>query len=261
MRSKKDGFIVPNKLIKEELFKDELNQIEMEKSKVSDFQIQLDEIKDTLSDEEGEFDVLNDDNSEFNQKEVKSELGEAIKNIDIPEISGLKDYLKFLDSSPDKRDKISYMSQHPSVHWSDIDKNKDGTVGKSNVNKRIKELKNNFEFPEGSFESKLVKIKTILECKKEYESKIKSQEKILDEEVYDKIEKLTDDEIEQLVYKKWFGSLLTKFVELIKDPVNEELVILNKLNTMYSVTVDDLDREIDNVETEIRKLLDELVVK
>lgn len=255
------GAIVPNKLIKEELFKDELNQIEMEKSKVSDFQIQLDEIKDTLSDEEGEFDVLNDDNSEFNQKEVKSELGEAIKNIDIPEISGLKDYLKFLDSSPDKRDKISYMSQHPSVHWSDIDKNKDGTVGKSNVNKRIKELKNNFEFPEGSFESKLVKIKTILECKKEYESKIKSQEKILDEEVYDKIEKLTDDEIEQLVYKKWFGSLLTKFVELIKDPVNEELVILNKLNTMYSVTVDDLDREIDNVETEIRKLLDELVVK
>lgn len=263
-REEQDGWvgaIIPNELIKQELFKEELIRIEEEKNKVNAFQLELDGIKESLSEEDGEYDVLNKDNTEFNATEVNSELKDALAEVDIPEVLALNNYVKFLEEKPKKEEKLNYMDEHQEIPWDNLDKNKDGTVGKNKITSRIKELKSNFRFPEDTFYGKLVRVKKILEDKKIFEKGIKIKEKQLDDAVYSRIENLTDGEIDSLVYKKWFGNLLAKFIELVKVPVNEELSILEQLNSMYSETLDDLDKEIEELESNLNQLLSELVVK
>lgn len=255
------GAIIPNDLMKTELFKNELNQIEIEKNKIGDFQVQLDEIRDTLSEDEGEFGVLNDDNTAFNLTEVNAGLKDEFANITIPEVKELNEYLEFLDSKPKKIAKLEYMEEHQTINWDKIDKNRDGTVGKGNTKKRIKDLESSYEFSKGTFGAKLAKVSRILEEKKQLEKEIKEQEKQINETVYSRIEHLTDKEIDELVYKKWFGTLSNKFVALITTPIINEIAILDKLNKMYSVTMNDLDEEIATIESEFNKLLNELVVK
>lgn len=257
------GKIVQNSLVKDLLFKNEIADIENQKSQVDEYQVQLDEIRDSLSEENGEFDVLNADNTEFNAKLVNDELNEAVKNVDLPEADALQEYIDFLESDPKpkKEEKIAFMQEHATINWNKIDKNKDGTVGKGKANSRIKQLQSNIEFEEGSYESKLVKVSEILDDKKQDENRIKEKEQKLEEAVYAKIPGLTDEEIDQLMYAKWFANLPEKFAELVREPINKELATLNELNNLYSVTLSDLDNDIEKLEGKLADMFNDLVVK
>ncbi|WP_082405594.1 type I restriction-modification system subunit M [Limosilactobacillus equigenerosi] len=116
------GTIVPNELIKNNLFGDQLNSISDLEIKFNDYQNRLDEIRDSLSEDDGEFDVLNDDNSEFNSKEVSKELKDSLSKIDIPEVNRLQDVAKFLEGKPGKQAQIDYMLEHSEINWDKIEK-------------------------------------------------------------------------------------------------------------------------------------------
>lgn len=75
-----------------------------------------------------------------------------------------------------------------------------------------------------------------------------------------RILELTDQEIDQLVYKKWFGNLAEKMVRLIEEPLKEELDILKELNERYKDTLDDLDAEYKTLEASFKEMANQLVV-
>ena len=52
----------------------------------------------------------------------------------------------------------------------------------------------------------------------------------------DKIKNLTDEEIEKLMYQKWFGDLTDKMTQLIEIQQNE-LDILKELQARYADTL------------------------
>src|SRR5699024_1310999 len=52
----------------------------------------------------------------------------------------------------------------------------------------------------------------------------------LDVKVQNRMLELTDEEIDQLVYKKWFGNLVEEMTRLIEEPLIEELDTLKELN-------------------------------
>ncbi|WP_082405595.1 hypothetical protein [Limosilactobacillus equigenerosi] len=83
----------------------------------------------------------------------------------------------------------------------------------------------------------------------------------MDDLVFEKIENLTDQEIDNLMYEKWFGSLLPQFINLVKSPINKDIDTLNQLSQMYSETISQIDDEINTLEKEFNQLLSELVVK
>lgn len=151
-------------------------------------------------------------------------------------------------------------SDENSILYDSIKKNKDDEPQDSFDNKKIKaELK---EAKKGSDEYQLLhKVSTLMNQRSKLNTEIKNQEKELQGAVYERIENLTNEEVNSLVYEKWFGGIETKIVNLVQAPLKNELQTLETLNTRYSTTLSDLEKETEQVESEFESLLSELVVK
>ncbi|HEM5326061.1 TPA: type I restriction-modification system subunit M [Streptococcus suis] len=89
---------------------------------------------------------------------------------------------------------------------------------------------------------------------------IKTKEQELKELVSNRIQVLTDEEVDQLLYKKWFGHVTDKALELVELPLKAEIAIIEELHNRYAETLDDMDAEIALLERELENLMKELVV-
>ena len=78
--------------------------------------------------------------------------------------------------------------------------------------------------------------------------------------VQNRILELSDEEINQLVFKKWFGDLVENMTRLIEEPLKEELNVLKELNERYKDTLDDLDAEYKELEASFKEMANQLVV-
>ncbi|MCT4686453.1 type I restriction-modification system subunit M [Vallitalea sp.] len=140
-----------------------------------------------------------------------------------------------------------------------LKKNKDDEPCDAFHNKLVKEeLK---KADKGSEEFKLLKkVDTLINKKSSLTKAVKSEEKELKDAVQERILVLTDEEIDNLMYKKWFGSTATKMVDLVQIPLKEELNSLQIIQERYANTLSDIDMEIDRLMSEFEALKDELVV-
>lgn len=140
-----------------------------------------------------------------------------------------------------------------------LTKNKEGEAGNSFVGKAIKdELK---EYEKDTDEYKLLKSvdkKTAKRLKLNRE--IRDKEKELKEQVEERILILTEEEIDSLIYEKWFGNLMEEMIGLIEKPLKKELGILKLLDNRYNETLSDLDEEYSKLEASFESLLSELVI-
>src|SRR5699024_5331641 len=88
----------------------------------------------------------------------------------------------------------------------------------SNIKSEMKNVE------KGSSEFELLdRVKDLLDKKSALNKDIKAKEKALNEQVEDRIENLTDEEIDQLMYKKWFGDLTDNMTQLIEISLKNEL--------------------------------------
>jgi type I restriction enzyme M protein len=264
-REEQDGWkgkILPFELVQKELLFEELLEIEELEIQAEAINERLTEIRESLSEEDGEFDVLNEKNESFTEKNVKMELEQAYQSVTSEEINSLEVYLEFLDGEPKpkKQEKLDFMSNHPEIDWTQLETNKDGTVGKGKLNPRIKELKETFVFEEGSFESKLVEVKELMQEAKQVKEDLKIKNKLLLVKTNEIYPKLTAEQIDSLMYKKWFGSLIKSIVALIEKALKEELNILQKLDDRYADTLSDIDVESRELEAVLEALMSEMVV-
>lgn len=129
-----------------------------------------------------------------------------------------------------------------------------------------------------SFEKKLVKseLKKANKNSKEYvllkrldslyttESRltkeVKDDEIELKNVIQDRIEKLSNEEIDKIMFKKWFGEIGIQTENLIQVVIKKELETLKKLQQRYSSTLNELDEEIDGLFKEFNELSEGLVV-
>ncbi|HLQ95100.1 MAG TPA: type I restriction-modification system subunit M [Pseudogracilibacillus sp.] len=106
----------------------------------------------------------------------------------------------------------------------------------------------------------LDKVKNLLDEKSALNKDIKAKEKALNEQVEDKIEVLTDEEIDQLMYQKWFGDLTDNMTQLIEIPLKDELDTLKELKARYADTLETIESESQSLEAQFEDMLKELVV-
>ncbi|WP_405075776.1 type I restriction-modification system subunit M [Ligilactobacillus acidipiscis] len=146
------------------------------------------------------------------------------------------------------------------ILYESVKKNKDDEPQDSFDNKKVKaELK---AAAKGSTEYDLLhKVSDFMSQKSKLNTAIKKEQEELDEAVYERIEQLTDEEIDSLVYEKWFGGLKESLVNLVQEPLKADLQTLDTLNSRYATTLSDLEDETKKVENEFESLLSELVVK
>lgn len=87
---------------------------------------------------------------------------------------------------------------------------------------------------------------------------IKTAQSELKTKVEEKIDHLTNDEIDLLMHKKWFDGFETGIDDLLLRPFNNELKALNTLTEKYSTTLSDLDQQILDLNEQIAVLTKDL---
>lgn len=257
------GKILPFELVQREVLFEELQDISELENQTEIINERLTEIRESLSEEDGEFDVLNEKNDGFTEKNVKTELDQAYQSVTSEEIKSLEIYLDFLDGEPKpkKQEKLDFMSNHLEIDWAQLETNKDGTVGKGKVISRIKALKESVEFENDSFESKLVEVMELLQKAKKVKENLKIKNESLVVKTNEVYPKLTNEQIDSLMYKKWFGTIVESLVGLVEKSLKAELNTLQMLDNRYSDTLSAIDEESRSLEYAFETLMGELVVR
>lgn len=199
-RTEQDGWvgaIVPNELILEELYTEELRDVETQKEALAAINDEINELVEVAKIEESEEaealgDALNSREDDFTLSAVKAELKKVAKDTD--EYVLLDKVRKLLDE-------------------------------RSSLNKAIRD-----------------------------------NEKALTEQVEERIENLTNEEIDQLMYKKWFGQLTRIITKLVEVPLKDELDTLKELKERYAGTLETIEEESRSLEAQFEAMLEELVV-
>lgn len=199
-REEQDGWvgsIVPNKLIAEQLYSDELAEIESKNIRIQEIETELSDLVDAAkaedSDEANALNgILNETGEAFENKLVKVEMKKAIK---------------------------------------------------------------------GTVEYKLLsKVEKLFTDKSALSKAVKEDEKVLKEAVQERILKLTNEEIDNLMYIKWFDNTVDTMVALVERSLKKELSTLQMLHNRYAVTLSAIDEESRELESAL-EALNELVIK
>ena len=140
-----------------------------------------------------------------------------------------------------------------------IKKYEDNEPQDSFDNKAVKvELK---KAKKGTPEYDLIKkVECLIAEKSSLSKEVKEKEKELTEAIYERILVLTDEEIDKLVFEKWFGTTVADLVDLVVIPFKSELAILELLNKRYADTLSELEEECNKQEKVLESLMSELVV-
>lgn len=107
----------------------------------------------------------------------------------------------------------------------------------------------------------LKKVEKLFADKSVISKAIKEDEKALKEAVQERILTLTDEEIDNLMYEKWFGNTVNAMVGLVESPLKSELNTLHMLYNRYLDTISMLDEEVRDIEAAFGTLMSELVVR
>lgn len=191
------GAIISNDLLAKRLYKDELQEIEMKKTRIQEIEAEIDEWVEAAKAEDSEEanalgETLNEAAEAFEPKLIKAELKKAVN----------------------------------------------GTA----------------EF------DLLKKVEQLFTEKSELNKAVKADEKALKEAVQERFLTLTNDEIDGLMYEKWFGNTVKSMIDLVEQPLKRELNTLHALHNRYADTMAAIDDEMNSLERALEALMSELLV-
>jgi type I restriction enzyme M protein len=252
------GRVLPFDLVQRVHHKDELDSLNEKQHRVTEITCLLEEIIESLSEDEGEYVVLNESGDKFVAAELNRELNEQLSCVETDEIRALNDYLALLENGVRKPQKVAFIADHPEVIWSKIEASKDGTYGKGKVNSYLTSLRAAHVFPEDSFASKLLRASSLLDEEKELKAAIRTDSAALHHKTKDTIENLSDEEVTELLEAKWIRPLSESLHELPDQQIDTLTSKLEALVKKYEVTFADNAREIEKTEKEIAGMIDEL---
>ena len=121
----------------------------------------------------------------------------------------------------------------------------------------------NAAWKEAASESERQMLKAVRDCLeaiKKTSKKVKEMELSLKRDVEERYPRMTEEEIDRLLWRKWFANITEEISELVREPFERELDLLETILTRYGKTVGELDAEIAEQEKEFEALAAELVV-
>ena len=249
------GHIIPFELVQRTLLLDEYEALKQKEGRLAEISSEYDELLDSLSEEEKDSSLTNDSSDAFVAKAVGEKLKEIYADVDTQEIKALNAYAALSK----KAEKLAYISAHDDIVWSNMDANKDGTYSKKAVNSYLAELQSAFEFPEDSFEAKIVKVSKLMAEEKEVKAQVKADVAALHMKTKETIESLSDEQALELLEQKWIFPLTESIKQLPKAVIQ---VLVDKIKTLsekYAVTYSAVESEIKESESILSALIDELV--
>ncbi|MDC1374808.1 type I restriction-modification system subunit M [Polaribacter sp.] len=252
------GRVLPFELVQKTYLKDELQSLRYKESRLEDIGNKIEELIDTLSEEEKDSPILNDANDAFVSKEVNAALKEVFAEVESDEINALKSYIKLLDNKAKKPEKLAFIEANSLVKWDEIITNKDNTYGKGNVNKYITALQTVYVFPEDSYESKIVIAASLMAEEKELKKAIKKEDEALHNLTKTTIEQLEDEQVFVLLELKWVKPLVDALYNMPNAMVDTLTDKVQALAERYAITYSDVANDINKAENSLASLIGEL---
>ena len=74
----------------------------------------------------------------------------------------------------------------------------------------------------------------------------------------EKIESLSDDEINMLLFEKWINPLCVNLAQIPDSLISDFAKGIDQLSKKYSITFEEVEKEINSTEKELSNLLNEL---
>lgn len=251
------GHILPFELVQKYILTDDYNHLLQTRNLLTDCQQETSAMMDELSEDDRE-NYLNDANDAFDMNKVFETINKALCDVNSPEIQGLTDYLELLATKPKKAVKIEFIKSHTEVEWSEIIASKDGTYGKGNVQKRITQLRSDYKFPDDSIEAMLLKVCNLAAREKDLKHDISEQEAALHEKTHQTIPNLSDEEVHDLLMKKWIDPLFQELDNLSSKIIDSLISRLKALVAKYDNSLVDIEKQITDSGDELASLLPQL---
>lgn len=247
------GRIIPFDLVQNVYFKQELETLNGYVNEQEQNDSALQTLLESLDTDEQE-QLLNDDNTKFDSKRVKESWSQILTDISTEETYILDGYLALSK----KKDKDEYIQTHPCESWGLMECGKTGAYTAAVIKKRIEEIKAVYEFEKDSYEFKVQSIITHLQKVSCYKKLIAEASQKLDDLAKNKIETLSIIEIKELLNLKWIHPI-TEAINALPDGVIKNLTnAITALGQKYSVTYNDIEKDIVEAETALSALAKEL---
>lgn len=249
------GHVIPFELVQKTLLSEEYEEVKKREYRLEEIASELVEIIESIpEDERGAY--LNDVNNSFSAKEFSVRLREIYEEVNTPELMVLRDYIVLFDNKGKKSEKLQYILDHGEVKWNGIEG--DAPYTKNRVLAYKKKLQKTFEFPEDSFEAKMVRADELMDEEKQVKKEVKEKVDELHFLTKTTIENLTDDQVRDLLYLKWIEPLSVSLQKIPETIVSGLEDAVQKLAEKYEVTYMDLDRQIKESENTLSAMMDEL---
>lgn len=249
------GHILPFDLVQREILTEDLEELQAIEKRLNEITSLYAEIIDSLDEEERESSVLNDTNDAFVAKEVKCVVAEALSDVENDEIKALRVYL----SLSKKKEKLDYIKKCDTVSWDLMEQSSDGTYKKGSVTNRISELQRTYEFPEDSFEYKVMTVLSLMEEESQAKKEVKQKWEALHIKTKETIEKLGEDQSLSLLELKWIKPLVDSIFAIPDEIIGELMNKVIHLHEKYCTTFSDIEHQIEETSVVLSDMIDELV--
>lgn len=248
------GRIIPFDLVQKTILREDSNAIQSMEERQVTIQSDFQEIIDSLDEDERESNLLNEEGTAFEVKEVKSYLDEAYEDIETPEILALNQYLTLSK----KAEKESFINSHGEVDWQQMETNKQGTYNKKEIDRYLASLQANWTFEEDSLEDKIQRVVSLMDEESELKKSIKQDKEALHLRTKDIIESLEEADALNLLELKWIQPLIDDLDDLVSLTIKSLIEKIQALKKKYDRTITDIDREIVSTEKELALLTSQL---
>lgn len=245
------GHILPFELVQERLMPEEVEVIRVLEERLSEIAGEYTEIIDSLEEDEKQGNFLNEGSDAFVTKELKAACDEILQEVESNEINALKEYL----SISKKKDRQDYQKKYNFVNWDAIEKGADGTCKKASVNSRIQELKMEYDFPEESFERKLIVALKLLDEESIIKKDVKFKKDALHLKTKEVIENLTEEEALQVVEFKWIHPLVKDLNSIPEGILSDMILHMEYLSRKYATTMHDIQYDKNTVKNNLIEML------
>ena len=251
-----EGRLIPKSIIADYFFAEEKEKISAAEDVLARTEAELTELIEN-ADEDSLLSELAED-GKVKKKDVDDKLAEIRNKITSPTIEALKKMLEVWSTIAKKKDYTLYINQHPLCAEAYTD---NMTVSRASVLNAVKVHQMKAPIPKAYEEDVpvLEKVSELMEKISEYTSLIKGLNDALDKKCREQYEKLTDEEIiDLLVNKKWFHKIYDGIDGLYTALSHNLTARIITLVERYEKTLPQLSADVEDLETKVKSHLERM---
>jgi type I restriction enzyme M protein len=252
------GHILPFSFVQQFILTNDWNRLQQTRESLSKCEQDIAEKVESFSEDEELSVYLNEGNDDFDMDKIDKTLSQALDQVSTPETDGLNQYLELLTQKPKKDAKLAFISEHKEVDWQKIEVSKDGTYAKGKVQKRLTQVRAEYQFKEGTLEANLQTVCHLIQLEKNTKRDISFNEKDLDEKTRVTIPKLTDSQVRLLLQKKWIEPICTSLNQLPWTIISHLTTRLESLRKKYEYSIVEVEAQITDAGNELVQLIPKL---